>query len=120
MSILYWNIQGTGNPAFLSNVNDLVDRFNPFILVFFETCVNRQRTEAIIQQVVLMVGTLLNQWALAEGYGCCGAVICSMFPSSLPLDRRSMPWYVLQTPHTISYLLLFMPGLLSTKKAALG
>ncbi|GLT34240.1 hypothetical protein SLA2020_087660 [Shorea laevis] len=51
MSILYWNVQGAGNPAFLRNVNDMVDRFNPSILVFSETHVNRQRAEVIIRHV---------------------------------------------------------------------
>ncbi|GLT52016.1 hypothetical protein SLA2020_253800, partial [Shorea laevis] len=51
MSILYWNVRGAGNPAFLRNIHDLVDRFNPNILILSETRVNRHRAEMIINRI---------------------------------------------------------------------
>ncbi|GKU90595.1 hypothetical protein SLEP1_g4575 [Rubroshorea leprosula] len=51
MSILFWNVRGAGNPAFLRNIHDLVDKFSPNILILSETRVNQHRAEGIINQI---------------------------------------------------------------------
>ncbi|GLU06462.1 hypothetical protein SLE2022_234950 [Rubroshorea leprosula] len=41
MTILYWNVRGEGNLAFVRNARDLINHFNPSIVVFSETRVGQ-------------------------------------------------------------------------------
>ncbi|GLT46390.1 hypothetical protein SLA2020_201450 [Shorea laevis] len=70
MTILYWNVRGAGNPAFVRNARDLIDRFNPSIVVFFETRVGQQRAETIIRQIERG----FNNWHTIEPIGYSGGI----------------------------------------------
>lgn len=51
MSIIAWNVRGAGNSNFVTAANDLVNRYNPTIMVLTETRVHRNRAEKFLRKL---------------------------------------------------------------------